>query len=269
VPRIVGGASPDSLAVAAAWYREIVPSVKTVSSTRVAEAAKLLENTFRAVNIGLINELAMMCHRMDIDVWEVIEAAKTKPFGFMPFYPGPGVGGHCIPLVPEFFSWKGRQFGVQSRFIHLAEEINGAMPAFTTGLVDDALNGIGKPVAGARVLLIGVSYKKDVGDAAESPALEIIARLRAKGAIVVYHDPFVPTVDLTNAPLKHLSYDREPLASVALTAAELRDADCTVVVTGHSDVDYALIAREARVIVDTRNMIDPALVPADTELVRL
>lgn len=284
VPRIVGGSSEASRDVAAALYEQVVPFVHNVSSTRVAETSKLLENTFRAINIGLVNELAMMCYQMGIDVWEVIEAAKSKPFGFVPFYPGPGVGGHCIPLVPEFLSWKGRQFGVQSRFISLAEQINGSMPNFVVDLIADGLNADGKPLRGAHILLIGVSYKKDIGDALESPALEIVQLLRSKYADVAYHDPFVPALDFATAQLKltRSSYyaDRErrrlqtgestdverearrlrdPLRSLELTDEVIRAADCVVIVTGHSSIDYARIAREATLIVDTRNALDEDL----------
>ena len=281
VPRIVGGSSADSRDAAAALYEQVVPSVRAVSSTRVAETSKLLENTFRAINIGLVNEFAMMCHQMGIDVWEVIDAAKSKPFGFMPFYPGPGIGGHCIPLVPEFFSWKGRQFGIQSRFISLAEQLNGAMPSFVIDLIMEGLNADAKPLHGARVLLIGVSYKKDIGDALESPAIEIIQLLREKGAVVSYHDPFVPTLDFTNIPLK-LSRStyyagsqrrgtkipesalvdhearrlRDPLHSIELTSDAVRAADCVVIVTDHSSIDYKALTQDAQLIVDTRNAID-------------
>ena len=282
VPRIIGGASDASCDAATALYEQVVPFVHPVSSMRVAETSKLLENTFRAINIGLVNELAMLCYQMGIDVWEVIDAAKSKPFGFVPFYPGPGVGGHCIPLVPEFFSWKSRQFGAQSRFISLAEQINAAMPAFVVDLIADGLNAESTAVRGARILLVGVSYKKDIGDAIESPAIEIVQILRSRGAVVSYHDPFVPALDFTRVQLKlsRSSYDhagserrgsqtreseiaaryarrmRDPLKSVALTAETIRAADCVVIVTDHSSVDYAALAREAKLIVDTRNTLD-------------
>lgn len=264
VPRIVSGASDASRDAVAALYEQVVPSVYLAGSTRVAETAKLLENTFRAVNIGLVNELATMCHQMNIDLWDVIDAAKTKPFGFMPFYPGPGVGGHCIPMVPEFLSWKGRQVGVESRFISLAEQVNGSMPNFVVRLIAEALNDDGKPLHAARVLIVGASYKKDVGDAHESPAVEIIQILRSHGANVSYHDPFVPDLDFQQLVWKpgrplgaqQTQHQNDPLHSVELSEDTLRAADCVVIVTDHSALDYTRMTREAKLIVDTRNALD-------------
>ena len=226
--------------------------VNAVSSARVAEAAKLLENTFRAVNIGMANEMARLCYALGIDTWEVIRAAATKPFGFMAFYPGPGIGGHCIPLDPHYLSWKARQHGFDSRFIGLAEEVNSRMPEHVVALVTDALNEERKSLKGARVLLLGVAYKKDIDDVRESPALSIIDRLRAKGAEVAYHDPYVGEVRFDDA---HTQGSGEPLASVALTDEELEAADCAVIVTDHSGIDYGRVCELSRVIVDTRNAL--------------
>jgi UDP-N-acetyl-D-glucosamine dehydrogenase len=281
IPRIVGGCSADSTAAAAELYAQAVPNVHIVSSARVAETAKLLENTFRAVNIGLVNEMALMCYRMNIDIWEVIEAAKTKPYGFMPFYPGPGIGGHCIPLDPAYLSWRGRQFGFESRFIDLAEGVNASMPGYVVQLVADALNSQGKPLNGARVVVLGVAYKKDVADLRESPALEIIQDLRAKKANVAYHDPFVSKVDFSHAAAKLRremmyggaerraeqtsripgsdgTYGRrsaDTLYSVPLANELLAQSDCVVIVTDHSSIDYERIVQTASLVVDTRHAI--------------
>ena len=277
IPRIVGGCSPDSTAVAAELYKHAVPQVHIVSSARVAETAKLLENTFRAVNIALVNEVALMCHQMNIDIWEVIEAAATKPYGFMPFYPGPGIGGHCIPLDPAYLSWRGRQFGMESRFIEVAENINAAMPAHVVQLITDALNDLGKPVNDANILILGASYKKDVADLRESPAIEIIQSLRSKKARVSYHDPFVASIDFgrLHAKLRRemiytgvnrreqrarfmgggVRRSTDPLYSVPLTDAALTQADCVVIVADHSGLDYEQIVHSASLIVDTRNAI--------------
>src|SRR6266436_4305997 len=208
IPKVVGGCTDDSTAAATHLYSQIVKDVHSVSSARVAEAAKLLENTFRAVNIGMANEMARLCYALNIDTWEVIGAAATKPFGFMPFYPGPGIGGHCIPLDPHYLSWKARQHGFDSRFIGLAEEVNSRMPDHVVTLVADGLNDERKAVNGSSVLLLGVAYKKDIDDVRESPALSRIGRLRARGAEVSYHDPFVATVSFHDA---HTEGGREPL----------------------------------------------------------
>jgi UDP-N-acetyl-D-glucosamine dehydrogenase len=252
IPKVVGGCTDDSTEAAAALYQLVVRDVHAVSSARVAEAAKLLENTFRAVNIGMANEMARLCYHLGIDTWEVIRAAATKPFGFMAFYPGPGIGGHCIPLDPHYLSWKARQHGFDSRFIGLAEEVNSRMPEHVVTLVTDALNDERKSLRGARVLILGVAYKKDIDDVRESPALSIIDRLRAKGAEVRYHDPFVAEVRFDDA---HTQGSGEPLQSVELKDEELEQADCAVIVTDHSGVDYARVCRLSKVIVDTRNAL--------------
>jgi UDP-N-acetyl-D-glucosamine dehydrogenase len=253
IPKVVGGVTDDSTAVAAHLYSQIVKDVFAVTSARVAEAAKLLENTFRAVNIGMANEMARLCYALNIDTWEVIRAAATKPFGFMPFYPGPGIGGHCIPLDPHYLSWKARQHGFDSRFIGLAEEVNSRMPEHVVQLVADGLNGERKAMNGSRVLLLGVAYKKDIDDVRESPALSIIDRLRAKGADVRYHDPFVKQVSFDDA---HTEGGGEPLQSVQLTDDELSQSDCVVIVTDHSDTDYQRVCSLAPLIVDTRNALN-------------
>jgi UDP-N-acetyl-D-glucosamine dehydrogenase len=252
IPKVVGGCTDDSTDVAAALYGLIVREVHAVSSARVAEAAKLLENTFRAVNIGMANEMARLCYALGIDTWEVIRAAATKPFGFMAFYPGPGIGGHCIPLDPHYLSWKARQHGFDSRFIGLAEEVNSRMPDHVATLVTDALNDARKSLKGSRVLILGVAYKKDIDDVRESPALSIIDRLRAKGAEVRYHDPFVAEVRFDDA---HTQSAGGPLSSVPLTDDELSDADCCVIVTDHTQVDYPRVCRLSKLIVDTRNAL--------------
>jgi UDP-N-acetyl-D-glucosamine dehydrogenase len=252
IPKVVGGSTDDSTEVAALLYSQIVGSVHAVSSSRVAEAAKLLENTFRAVNIGMANEMARLCYALGIDTWEVIRAAATKPFGFMAFYPGPGIGGHCIPLDPHYLSWKARQHGFDSRFIGLAEEVNSRMPEHVVTLVSDGLNDARKSLNGSRVLLLGVAYKKDINDVRESPALSIIDRLRAKGAEVRYHDPFIAEVSFEDA---HTEAPGEPLQSVPLADDELKSADCVVIVTDHSDIDYANVCRLSKLIVDTRNAL--------------
>ena len=256
IPKVVGGVTDDSTFVAANLYSHIVKDVHAVSSARVAEAAKLLENTFRAVNIGMANEMARLCYALNIDTWEVIRAAATKPFGFMPFYPGPGIGGHCIPLDPHYLSWKARQHGFDSRFISLAEEVNSRMPEHVVQLVSDGLNDECKPMKNSRVLLLGVAYKKDIDDVRESPALSIIDRLRAKGADVSYHDPFVKEVRFDDA---HIEASGEPLQSVALTDEELKTSDCLIIVTDHSAIDYKRICSLTSLIVDTRNALNGEL----------
>jgi len=244
-PKVVGGVTPACRDVAVALYSQIIERIVPVSSTRAAEMVKLLENTFRAVNIALVNEIAIMCDKLGLDVWEVIEAAATKPYGFMKFTPGPGVGGHCIPLDPHYLSWKLKTLNYNARFIQLAGEINSEMPRYWVQKVADALNEAGKPVKGSRVLVLGVAYKRDVDDVRESPALDIIELLRQKGADVRYHDPYVPAIS-------HNDYNlaAETDLSVALAAA-----DCVVVVTDHSTYDWPAIARQARLIVDTRHAL--------------
>src|SRR6184192_1814778 len=240
IPKVVGGVTPDSTEGAAFLYSQIVQDVHSVSSARVAEAAKLLENTFRAVNIGMANEMARLCYHLGIDTWEVIRAAATKPFGFMPFYPGPGIGGHCIPLDPHYLSWKARQHGFDSRFIGLAEEVNSRMPEHVVQLVSDGLNDDRKPMKGSRILLIGVAYKRDIADVRESPALSIIDSLRSKGCEVRYHDPFVRELRFDDT---HTEGGRTPLASVELNDQEIQAADCCVIVTDHSQVDYKRVCQ--------------------------
>src|SRR5437764_1073 len=253
IPKVVGGVTDDSTEVAAQLYSQIVNDVHSVSSARVAEAAKLLENTFRAVNIGMANEMARLCYALNIDTWEVIRAAATKPFGFMPFYPGPGIGGHCIPLDPHYLSWKARQHGFDSRFIGLAEEVNSRMPEHVVQLVADGLNDDRKAMNGARVLLLGVAYKKDIDDVRESPALSIIDRLRSKGCDVRYHDPFVNEISFDDA---HTAGSGDPLSSVNLTDDEIKSSDCVVIVTNHSAIDYQRIVNLAPLVVDTRNALN-------------
>lgn len=252
IPKVVGGVTKDSTEAAAQLYSQIVKDVHAVTSARVAEAAKLLENTFRAVNIGMANEMARLCYALNIDTWEVIRAAATKPFGFMAFYPGPGIGGHCIPLDPHYLSWKARQHGFDSRFIGLAEEVNSRMPEHVVQLVADGLNDERKAMNGSKVLLLGVAYKKDIDDVRESPALSIIDRLRAKGADVSYHDPFVSEVRFDDA---HTDSTGEPLQSVPLTDEALSGADCVMIVTDHSEIDYKRVCSLTKLIVDTRNAL--------------
>ena len=256
-PKLVGGVTAACRDLAVALYRAIVDEVVPVSSPMVAETAKLLENTFRAVNVALVNEMALMCQRLGVDVWEVIAAAATKPFGFMPFYPGPGLGGHCIPIVPHYLAWKLKTLGYEARFIALADEINAAMPAHVVALVADALNDDALALRGSRVLLLGITYKPDVADLRESPPLEVLRLLRAKGAAAAYHDPHVPDLALEGATL----------ASATLDEAALRDADCVVIATHHAAYDWAWVAKHARVIVDTRNVL--AGIATDARVVTL
>jgi len=244
IPKVVGGVGPASTEAAAALYGAVVSKVVQVSSTRVAEMVKLLENTFRAVNIGLVNEIALMCHRMNIGVWEVIDAAGTKPFGFMPFYPGPGLGGHCIPIDPFYLSWRARQEGFECRFIELAGQVNGSMPRFVVSRVADALNGVRKPLNGSRVHLFGVAYKKNVGDVRESPALDIIELLKQQGATVSYSDPYVATID----------HGGHQLTSVPFETALVDGHDCSIVTTDHDAFDYARLA-SLPLVIDTRNAL--------------
>ena len=242
-PKVIGGVTPSCLEVATALYRCVVLQVVPASSTKVAEMSKLLENTFRAVNIALANEFAIMCDRLGIDVWEVIDAASTKPFGFMPFYPGPGLGGHCLPIDPQYLAWKLKSLNYNARFIQLAEEINFAMPRYVAEKVADALNREGKPLKSSRVLVLGVTYKADVIDLRESPALDLISLLREKGVDVAYHDPFVPQLDV----------DGVPMTGVTLDVTTLRAADCIVITTAHSSYNWKYIVEHSQVVVDTRN----------------
>jgi UDP-N-acetyl-D-glucosamine dehydrogenase len=244
-PKVVGGTDAASTEVACALYDQIVARTVPVSSTGVAEMVKLLENTFRAVNIGLVNELALMCRQMNIDVWEVIDAARTKPFGFMAFYPGPGLGGHCIPIDPFYLSWKARQSGFESRFIELAGHINGSMPRYVVERVGEALNSAGKPIKGSRVHLYGMAYKADVGDYRESPAIDVARLLEQRGAAVSYSDPHVPVVDEHGVTLH----------AVPEAAALDAGVDCAVIITGHRGFDYDALVARAPLIVDTRNAL--------------
>ena len=260
VPKVIGGLTPVCTQLARALYAKAVDAIVPVSSPRVAEMVKLLENTFRAVNIGLVNELAIMCDRLGIDVWEVVGAAATKPFGFMPFYPGPGLGGHCLPVDPFYLSWKARQSGFEARFIELAGAVNAAMPHYTMSLVADALNRIRLPLNGSRVLIAGVSYKRDVDDIRESPALDLLHLLRERGVVLSYSDPHVPMLPgklwQNGVNLEHVEIARLTPGSV----------DCIVIVTDHSRFDFDQFQRVAKVVVDTRNELllpasgDPALV---------
>ncbi|NOT47936.1 MAG: nucleotide sugar dehydrogenase [Acidobacteria bacterium] len=254
IPKVVGGVSPDSTEVASLLYAQIVNEVHSVSSARVAEACKLWENTFRAINIGMANEMARLCNTLGIDTWEVVRAAATKPFGFMPFYPGPGIGGHCIPLDPHYLSWKARQHGFDSQFISLAEQVNSGMPAYVVKLVSTALNDVKKAVNGSKILILGVAYKKDIDDMRESPALSIIDLLRSRGADLVYHDPFVPEVTFDHA---YTIGDAEPLYNKDLTDELVKNSDCVIICTEHSNIDYKRICELAPLIVDTRNALSP------------
>jgi UDP-N-acetyl-D-glucosamine dehydrogenase len=218
--------------------------VVPVGSTQVAAMVKLLENTFRMINIGMVNEMAIMCDRMGIDIWEVINAAATKPFGFMPFYPGPGLGGHCIPIDPFYLSWKTRQAGIEARFIELAGYINGQMPHFVAEKVQNALNDRGKAVKGSRIHILGIAYKRDIDDVRESPALDVMHLLQKRGATITYSDPYVPSV----------SIDGNQIFASDMDAA-LPQADCAVIVTDHSSVDYQTVVRDASMVVDTRNAL--------------
>jgi UDP-N-acetyl-D-glucosamine dehydrogenase len=249
VPKVVGGLTRACSELAAALYGTAIKTIVPVSSTRVAEMVKLLENTFRAVNIGLVNELALMCDRMNIDVWEVVEAARTKPFGFMAFYPGPGLGGHCIPIDPVYLSWKAKQSGFDPRFIELAGHINGAMPHYVVEKVVEALNSRRKAVNGSNVLIAGVAYKRDIDDLRESPALDVMGLLHGKGARVSYADPHIPEVDARSWSGQYA------LKSVPATAETFGQYDCIVIVTDHKDFDYRAMVERADIIVDTRNAI--------------
>jgi UDP-N-acetyl-D-glucosamine dehydrogenase len=244
IPKVVGGITPACTEAGALFYQQALETVVPVSSTRVAEMVKLLENTFRMINIGLVNELAIMSSRMKIDVWEVIDAAATKPFGFMPFYPGPGLGGHCIPIDPFYLSWKSKEAGIEARFIELAGHINGRMPEFVVEKIQNALNDSAKPVRGSRVHILGIAYKRDIDDVRESPAIDIMLLLERLGAHISYSDPFVQNIKLEGLELG----SQDMLPSVAA-------ADCVVIVTDHTGLDYAKVIEQSKVIVDTRNAL--------------
>ncbi len=247
-PKVIGGITADCGEVAAAWYDQALETIVPVTTCEVAEMTKLLENTFRMINIGMVNELAIMCDRLGIDVWEVIDAAATKPFGFMKFTPGPGLGGHCIPIDPLYLSWKLRSLNYTARFIELASEINTNMPRYALGKIQDALNLQKKPLNGSRVLILGVAYKPDIDDLRESPALDVIHLLLEKGAKVHYHDPFI----------QHLDHDGLKMNSVPDLLAEVSTADCVAIITNHTQYDYAAILDKAQLIVDTRNALGRA-----------
>jgi len=247
IPKVVSGVTPSCKKIASTLYGQVIQKVVPVSSPRVAELTKLLENIYRSVNIALVNELKMLSDRMGIDIWEVIEAASTKPFGFSPFYPGPGMGGHCIPIDPFYLSWKAREYDFTTKFIQLAGEINVSIPYYVVSKTVDALNERNKSIKGAKVLILGVAYKKDVDDARESPALAIMDLFQKKGATILYHDPFIPS--LPTFRKYHFKLDSFPL-----TKPLLQRLDAVVVVTDHSQVDYAWVVRHAPLIIDTRNV---------------
>jgi len=257
-PKVIGGVTPACGQVVSALYSRVLEKVVSVSSPRSAEMVKLLENTFRSINIGLVNELAIICNLLKIDIWEVIDAAATKPFGFMPFYPGPGLGGHCIPVDPSYLSWKLRSMNYRARFIELARDINLAMPAYVVQKVANALNETSLCVRGAKILVLGVSYKRDIDDIRESPALDIIRLLREKGGQVIYHDPHIPS----------FSFDGETLHSADLTPETLSSQDCAIIVTDHSAVDYLQVVENCPLVVDTRNATR-GLQPSSSKIVKL
>ena len=243
IPKIVGGVTPKSTKKAVELYSQVFKQVIPVNSAREAEMAKLLENTFRAVNIGLINELALVAHRMDINIWNVIEAAKTKPFGFMPFYPGPGLGGHCIPIDPFYLSWTAKAYRADTSFIELADKVNSQMPVYVVDRVADLLSQQGKPLKGSKIMVLGIAYKRDVNDIRESPALDIIGLLTKKGAEVSFNDPYVPSFD----------YLEQHWKSQPVNEELLKEQDCVIITTDHSDYDWEFIAKNAKLIFDTRN----------------
>jgi UDP-N-acetyl-D-glucosamine dehydrogenase len=244
IPKVVGGITPECTAMGTLFYSQALDTVVPVRSTQVAEMVKLLENTYRLINIGLVNEIAQMCDRIGINVWEVIDAAATKPFGFMPFYPGPGLGGHCIPIDPFYLSWKTRQAGIEARFIDLAGYINGQMPKFVVNKIQSALNDRGKPLKGSRIHILGVAYKRDIDDVRESPALDIMHLLMSLGARVGYSDSHVPSLSVEGVRMRSGKLN-----------GEIDRSDCVVIVTDHSGVDYESILRRASLVVDTRNAL--------------
>ena len=248
IPKVVSGSTPACLAVGTALYSGVIDQVVPVNSTQAAEMTKLLENIHRAVNIGLVNEMKIVADRMGIDIYEVIDAAATKPFGFVPYYPGPGLGGHCIPIDPFYLTWKAREYGVNTRFIELAGEVNSSMPRWVVGKITDALNSASKSVNGSRVLMLGIAYKKNIDDVRESPSVEIMQQLRQRGARVEYCDPYFPQFP----QMRRYNFDLE---SRVLTAEMLRDYDCVVIGVDHDCFDYELILKEARLLVDTRGRV--------------
>ena len=261
IPKLVGGLDAMSTELASAVYRKGVTTVVSVSSAEVAESAKLLENIFRAVNIALVNELKIVLDAMDIDVWEVVRAASTKPFGFMPFYPGPGLGGHCIPIDPFYLTWKAKEYGLSTRFIELAGEVNTSMPHYVIDRLAAALNDHSKSVKGSRILVIGLAYKAEIDDVRESPSFELIELCQNRGAHVDYHDPLVPTT------LAGRKYDLQ-MSSVAVDAASIASYDCVLISTAHSSIDYAAIAQHAKLVVDTRDAMRAFESSMGTRLVR-
>ena len=244
IPKVVGGITPACTRMAILLYEAAGMNPVEVSSAKVAETVKLLENTFRSVNIGLVNEIALMCHKMGIDAWEVIDAAATKPFGFMPFYPGPGLGGHCIPIDPFYLSWKAKQSGIEARFIELSGQINGEMPFHVVNRVFEALNANRKCINGSRILIMGVSYKEGIDDTRESPAFDIMLLLRQYGATVSFYDPYVERLD-EKTEVERIEYTKENLAAM----------DCAIIVTGHREVDYSLLVDNCELIFDSRNVL--------------
>jgi UDP-N-acetyl-D-glucosamine dehydrogenase len=255
IPKVVGGVTPQCTSLAAEYYESIFKEVVRVDSPAIAEMSKLLENIFRSVNIALVNELKMLCNQMEIDIWKVIEAASTKPFGFMPFYPGPGLGGHCIPIDPFYLTWKAREYGITTRFIELSGEINTSMPRYVVGRVMEALNAHGKSLKGSRVLVLGAAYKKDVDDLRESPSLELIRLLQKQGAEVAYNDPYVPRLPLSGS-------NGLAMESTEMSAEVLQECDCLLVSTAHSCYDAQFIVDHAPLIVDTRNFVVHAACPS-------
>lgn len=245
-PKVVGGVTKDCTRIASLLYAQITEEVVSVSSPKTAEMTKLLENIFRCVNIALVNEIMILCDRMDIDVWEVVKAASTKPFGFMPFYPGPGLGGHCIPIDPFYLSWKAKEYDFYTEFIELAGKVNQNMPYYVVSKIAEALNDVQKSIKGSKILILGVAYKKDIDDLRESPALRVIEILRQKGAFISYHDPYIDKISVGD----------ESFCSQPLSEDVLRENDCAVVITDHSNVDYELIVEKANLVVDTRNALD-------------
>jgi len=244
IPKVVGGITPECTRMGALFYSQALEHVVAVSSTKVAEMVKLLENTFRMINIGLVNELAVLCDRMDINVWEIIDAAATKPFGFMPFYPGPGLGGHCIPIDPFYLSWKTKQSGMEARFIELAGYINSNMPHFVVDKIQNALNEVRKPLKGSHVHVLGVAYKRDIDDVRESPALDIMHLLSRRGVTVTYSDPYIPSIQVEQ---RTYSSNQDP--------DTVAKADCVVIITDHKATDYTALVERAQLIVDTRNAL--------------
>lgn len=242
-PKVIGGITPQCSLIGTSLYQSAIQTMVPVSSTKVAEMVKLLENTYRATNIGLVNEIAIICDKLDIDVWEVINAAATKPFGFTPFYPGPGLGGHCIPVDPQFLAWKLKTLDYNARFIQLATEINAGMPNYVVGKIADILNVVSKPLNGSRILILGIAYKPDVSDFRESPSLDIIDILKQKGALVSYNDPLIPK----------LQYEHFDMDTVDINNSELQLFDCVVIATNHSSYDWDQIVRHSNIVLDTRN----------------